>query len=135
MDVQQRDLHLLQSICYQPNAWLSNSGQSSKHKQLKKQHSIVLIGWNGDSAVGTESGSGKIADKSVRKSLDEAFKTAKTLHKHFKVDIICSKIGAIFRLFSRYCVIVDYNIYISIYLINISVSVMYLSNSKNVSII
>ena len=87
LDVQQRDLHLLQTICYQPNAWSSGSGQSGRHKQLKKQHSIVFIGWDGDSALNADgvSGGGKMADKSVRKSLEDAFKTAKTLHKHFKV--------------------------------------------------
>ena len=87
LDVQQRDLHLLQTIC--SNAWSSSSGQSGKHKQLKKQHSIVFIGWDGDSAVNADgvNGSGKMVDKSVRKSLEDAFKTAKTLHKHFKVCI------------------------------------------------
>ena len=38
------------------------------------------MGWNGDSTVGTEIGDGEIANKSVHKFLNEAFKTAKILH-------------------------------------------------------
>ena len=38
------------------------------------------MGWNEDSAVGTEIGDGEIANKNVHKSLNEAFETAKILH-------------------------------------------------------
>ena len=51
----------------------------------------MFIGWDGDSDVRTEgvNHSAKIVDKKVRKSLEDAFKTAKTLHKHFKVCMYC----------------------------------------------
>ena len=41
--------------------------------------------------MGGVTGNGKIADKNVSKSLDDAFNTAKTLHKHFKV-CFCSNL-------------------------------------------
>jgi len=87
LDIQQRDLQLLLTACHHQSSVIpaGSSNPLSKQQRKYKQHSIMMLGWEDKIDNG-----GKPLGKRVQRSLEEVCKTAKGLHKHFKVVKIAS---------------------------------------------